>query len=112
MIRRLKRDVLDQLPPKRRQRVQISADGALVEKVQKYMGIITRMFNHSLTKILQDKSKLNMLKEHRSAMMDGDDDNDDCIEEIIRKMNPDALMMNSTLAQSFFSKGEGAKVHS
>jgi len=44
MIRRLKKDVLDQLPAKRRQKIEISADQTILNKIKK---IIKGMIDES-----------------------------------------------------------------
>lgn len=68
MIRRLKKDVLSELPPKRRQRIQVATDKSIVEKVQKYLTILTREYNTSISTFLSDKSNLENLEKHNENL--------------------------------------------
>jgi len=38
MLRRLKSDVLSQLPPKRRQRIEVTVDDRIMKQVKKILG--------------------------------------------------------------------------
>lgn len=38
MLRRLKSDVLNQLPPKRRQRIEVTVDDRIMKQVKKILG--------------------------------------------------------------------------
>ena len=61
MIRRLKKDVLNQLPPKKRQKIEISTDSKIIKKLKILMEKTTKKFEKLLgTQIELDKLGINL----------------------------------------------------
>ena len=77
MIRRLKKDVLSQLPPKKRQKIEISTDSKIIKKLKILMEKSSKKFEELLgTQIELDKLGINIddLKTEKEKEKEGNSD--------------------------------------
>ena len=77
MIRRLKKDVLSQLPPKKRQKIEISTDSKIIKKLKVLMEKSSKKFEELLgTQIELDKLGINIddLKTEKEKEKEGNSD--------------------------------------
>ena len=91
MIRRLKKDVLSQLPPKKRQKIEIATDSKVIKRLKIFMEKSSKKFEELLgTQIELDKLGINAEDINISNKKEKDSDNkskDNEEESILNKFN-------------------------
>ena len=91
MIRRLKKDVLSQLPPKKRQKIEISTDSKIIKKLKILMEKSSKKFEELLgTQIELDKLGINIddLKTEKEKEKEGNSDKKEKEEDtVLNKFN-------------------------
>ena len=91
MIRRLKKDVLSQLPPKKRQKIEIATDSKIIKRLKIFMEKSSKKFEELLgTQIELDKLGINADDINISNKKEKDSDNkskDNEEESILNKFN-------------------------
>ena len=70
MVRRLKRDVLSQLPQKRRHKIQINIDEKVIEQLKKTRNMVLGRKGTLECYTLTSKAKINGVKEYISDIID------------------------------------------
>ena len=110
MVRRLKKEVLNKLPPKRRQKVEIKTDPEIIEKIKearvKIKGRNGTLQAYTLTStakkegvceyvsdILSDSEEKIIVFAYHHEMMN-------CIEELLKKQNIDYIRIDGSTKQS------------
>ena len=108
MVRRLKRDVLNQLPPKRRQKIEISTDENLIKEIAKKKSEVKGRKGTLECYTLTSKAKIEGVKEYISDIIDAKEkfivfayhhDMLNSLEELCKKKNVEYIRIDGNTKQ-------------